>query len=30
LLLSQVNEEGVTYLLELIKGYQKKQDSRVV
>lgn len=30
LLLSQVNEEGVTYLLELIKGYQKKQGSRVV
>ncbi|NLW47097.1 MAG: DNA polymerase III subunit epsilon [Firmicutes bacterium] len=30
LLLSQVNEEGITYLLELIKGYQKKQDNRVV
>lgn len=30
LLLSQINEEGITYLLELIKGYQKKQDGRVV
>lgn len=30
LLLSQVNEEGITYLLELIKGCQKEQDTRVV
>lgn len=30
LLLSQINDEGITYLLELIKGYQKKQDTPAV
>ncbi len=30
LLLSQNNKEGITYLLELIKGYRQKHDPRVV